>query len=119
MRAYNFLDYALYPEVVMEVAHLVGDPEEVDLAGLKGNGPVRIKLGCRDSREVKGETQVFFNGDSQRIKWVVETGKDQFEKETNASKFDRHRDRDKEEEEEEEDHHDKFRSQQKNCKQEV
>lgn len=84
----------------MEVAHLVGDPEELDLASLKWQGPVRVKLGCRDSREVKGETQVFFNGDSHRIKWVVESGKDQFDKETNTSKFDRHRDRADEEEEE-------------------
>ena len=35
VRAYNFPDYALTPEAVMEVSHLVGDPEEVDLAALK------------------------------------------------------------------------------------
>lgn len=113
VRAYNFLDLALYPEVVMEVAHLVGDPEEVDMASLKGQGPVRIKVGCRDSKELKGETQVFFNGDSRRIKWVVETGKDQINKETNASKFDRHRDKAAEDEEEKEETQDRFRNQQK------
>lgn len=107
VRAYNFPDYALTPKVVMEVSHLVGDPEEVDMASLKWKGPVRVKIGCRDSREVKGETQVFFNGDSRRIKWVVESGKDQFDKEANASKFDRHRDR-ADEEEEDEGNQDKF-----------
>lgn len=59
VRAYNFPDFALSPEVVMEVSHLAGDPEEVDMASLKWNGPVRVKIGCRDSRELKGETQVF------------------------------------------------------------
>jgi hypothetical protein len=114
--AYNFPDYALSPEVVMEVAHLVGDPEEVDLASLKWQGPVRVKLGCRDSREVKGETHVFFNGDSHRIKWVVESSKDQFDKETNTSKFDRHIDKADEEEEEEGDTKDKNRPKQQQNK---
>jgi hypothetical protein len=50
---------------------------------------------------------------------VVETGKDQFDKETNISKFDRHGDRADEEEEEEEETHDKYRSQQKQSKQDV
>jgi hypothetical protein len=118
VRAYNFPDYALYPEVAMEVAHLVGDPEEVDMASLKGHGAVRIKIGCRDSREVKGETQVYFNGDSHRIKWVVETGKDQFDKATNALKFDRHSDK-ADEEEEEEEPHDKHRPQQKQNKRDM
>jgi hypothetical protein len=35
VRAYNFLDYALSPEVAMEIAHLVGYPKEVDITSLK------------------------------------------------------------------------------------
>lgn len=119
VRAYNFPDYALSPEVVMEVAHLVGDPEEVDMASLKGQGPVRVKLGCRDSREIKGETQVFFNGDSHKLKWVVESGKDQFDKVANISKFDRHRDKADEDEEEEEESRGKYRPKQQQTKQDM
>jgi hypothetical protein len=50
---------------------------------------------------------------------VVESGKDQFDKEINASKFDRHRDRADEEEEEEEGNQDKFRAKQQQSKQDM
>lgn len=80
---------------------------------------MRVKIGCRDSREIKGETQVFFNGDSRRIKWVVESGKDQFDKEVNTSKFDRHRDKADDEDEEEEESQDKFRAKQQQSQQDV
>ncbi|CAD6272314.1 unnamed protein product [Miscanthus lutarioriparius] len=43
VRAYNFPDYALTPEAVMEVSHLVGDPEEVDLAALKWGSAAQQK----------------------------------------------------------------------------
>lgn len=49
---------------------------------------------------------------------MVETGKDKFDKETNASKFDRHRDK-VDEEEEEEEPHDTHRPQQKQNKQDM
>jgi hypothetical protein len=52
----------------MEVAYLVGDPEEVDTTSLKKSRPVRIKLVCRDASQVRSETQIFFNGESPRIK---------------------------------------------------
>lgn len=96
----------------MEVSYLVGDLEEVDLDCLRRQGLVRVKIGCRDSRELKGETQVFFNGDSLKIKWVVESGKNPITKEPTTSKFDRHRDRANEEEEEEEDARNKYTFQQ-------
>lgn len=119
VRAYNFPDYALSPEVVMEVAHLVGDPEEVDLASLKWQGPMRVKVGCRDSKEIKGETQVFFNGDSHKIKWVVESGKDQFDKAANKSRFDRHRDKVDEDEDDEEESQDKYSPKQQQDKHDI
>lgn len=80
---------------------------------------MRIKIGCRDSREIKGETQVFFNGDSHRIKWVVETGKDQFEKGASTSKFDRHGDRADEEDEDEEQPQEKSKPSQQQGKQDI
>ena len=72
VKAFNFADFVQTVEVVMEVAYIVGDLEEVDLTTLKSLGPIRVKLACRDYRVLKGETHIFFNGESFRIKWVVD-----------------------------------------------
>lgn len=66
VKAFNFPSKAAY---------VVGDPEEVDTSTLNKPGPVRIKVACMDYRKIKGETQVFFNGESHRIKRVVELPK--------------------------------------------
>jgi hypothetical protein len=61
VKAYNFPPIARKEEVVREIAYLVGEPEEVDLKSLERFGPVKIKLSCRDAKQVRGETQVYFN----------------------------------------------------------
>jgi hypothetical protein len=100
VKAYNFPPIARKEEVVREISYLVGEPEEVDLKSLEGFGPVRIKLSCRDAKQVRGETQVYFNKESRGIRWeVIE---DDGEKSGKTSKFDRMR----EEEEEDEDNED-------------
>ncbi|RLN39049.1 hypothetical protein C2845_PM01G47790 [Panicum miliaceum] len=48
VKAYNFPPNAKSVEVIMEIAYLIGDPEEVDLTSLKKPGPMRIKVACRD-----------------------------------------------------------------------
>jgi hypothetical protein len=70
VKAYNFPPIARKDEVVREIAYLVGEPEEVDVKSLEGFGPVRIKLSCRDAKQVRGETQVYFNKESRGIKKV-------------------------------------------------
>jgi hypothetical protein len=92
VRAFNLPPNAKSAEVVMELAYLVGDPEEVDTASLKRLGPVRIKLACRSAKEIKGETQIFFNRESYRIRWEVESLAKSNQKES-TSKFDRQRER--------------------------
>jgi hypothetical protein len=87
-------------EVVMEIAYLIGDPEEVDLSSLSGTGPVRMRVGCRDPNMIRGESQVFFNGECRIIRWEVEFAVPETSKST--SKFDRRRDREDDEEEEKE-----------------
>lgn len=37
---------------VEEVAYLVGDLEEIDQASLSGLGPIRIKVACKDPKEI-------------------------------------------------------------------
>jgi hypothetical protein len=100
VKAYNFPQIARKEEVVREIAYQVGEPEEVDLKSLEGFGPVRIKLCCRDAKQVRGESQVYFNKESRGIRWeVIE---DDRGKSGNTSKFDMLR----EDEEKEEDNED-------------
>jgi hypothetical protein len=56
VKAYNFPPIARKEEVVREIAYLVGEPEEVDLKSLEGFGLVRIKLSCRDAKQVRGNS---------------------------------------------------------------
>jgi hypothetical protein len=87
VKAYNFPPIASKEEVVREISYLVGEPEEVDLKSLEGFGAVRIKLSCRDAKQVRGKTQVYFNKESREIRWeVIE---DDRERSGNTSKFDR------------------------------
>ncbi|RLN33818.1 hypothetical protein C2845_PM03G18580 [Panicum miliaceum] len=102
VKAFNFPPKARTVEVVMEVAYIVGDHEEVDLSTLNKSGAVRIKLACRDYREIKGETQVFFNGESHRIRWVVEASESSNIKNVSHNKFDRRKNKEGEEDKEEE-----------------
>jgi hypothetical protein len=99
VKAYNFPPIARKEEVVREVAYLVGEPEEVDLKTLEGFGPIKIKLSCRDAKQVRGETQVYFNKENRGIRWEVIEG----DRETtgNTSKFDRLRDEEEEDDENE------------------
>jgi hypothetical protein len=44
----------------MEVAYVVGDPEEVDISSLNSPGPVRVKLACKEVSRIRGgDTSVF------------------------------------------------------------
>jgi hypothetical protein len=100
VRAHRFPLFARKVEVVMEIGYLVGDPEEVDLTTLNKPGPVRIKIACVDVTKVRGESRVFFNGESYNIRWEVEGT--QQENSKNNSKFDWQWEEENEDEEEEE-----------------
>jgi hypothetical protein len=100
VKAYNFPPISRKEEVVREIAYLVGEPEEVDIKTLEGFGPIRIKISCRDAKQVRGETQVYFNKESRGIRWeVIEEDRD---KSGNTSKFDRVREEEDDDEENEE-----------------
>jgi hypothetical protein len=47
----------------------------VDLKTLEGFGPIKIKLSCRDAKQVRGETQVYFNKREQRDKMGSDRGR--------------------------------------------
>jgi hypothetical protein len=59
VKAHKLPHFSRKVEVVMEVAYLVGDPEEVDLTTLNRPGPVRIKIACVDPINIRGESRVF------------------------------------------------------------
>jgi hypothetical protein len=84
----------------MEIAYLVGDLIEVDRMTLNIEGLIRIKLSCRESQKIGGETKVFFNGEGYNIRWEVERPQQESGKDT--SKFDRRKGSDDKNEEEEE-----------------
>jgi hypothetical protein len=87
-------------EVVREIAYLVGEPEEVDTETLEGFGPIKIKISCRDAKQLRGETQVYFNKESRSIRWeVMEEERD---KSGSTSKFDRVREEEDDDEDNEE-----------------
>jgi hypothetical protein len=84
----------------MEIGYLVGDLEEVDLTTLNEPGSVRIKISCVDAAKIRGESRVFFSGESYNIRWEVEGAHQESSKK--HSKFDRQRDSENEDEEKEE-----------------
>ncbi|CAO2147079.1 unnamed protein product [Urochloa humidicola] len=56
---------------VMELAYLVGDPEEVHLESLKWKS-VWVKVACRDPKAIGGTSEVFINKQGWKISWYVE-----------------------------------------------
>jgi hypothetical protein len=59
VKAYKFPPFARKEDIVMEIAYLIGDPIEVDLVTLNREGPIRIKLSCRESQKIGGELKSF------------------------------------------------------------
>jgi hypothetical protein len=55
VKAYKFPPFARKEDIVMEIAYLIGDPIEVDLVTLNREGPIRIKLSCREPQKIGGK----------------------------------------------------------------
>jgi hypothetical protein len=49
-------------EVIKEIAHMVGDPIEVDDNLLRSEGKVSIKVLCKDAMKVDRSTLLYING---------------------------------------------------------
>jgi hypothetical protein len=58
--------------VIKEIAHLVGDPVEVDERNLKSEGAIRVKVLCKNALNSKGNTMVFINKQGHLIRWRSE-----------------------------------------------
>ncbi|XP_039772965.1 uncharacterized protein LOC120641069 [Panicum virgatum] len=55
---------------VMELAYLVGDPEEVFLDSLDWK-EVWIKVSCKDPKKIAGTSEVYINKQGHKITWTV------------------------------------------------
>ena len=55
---------------VMELAYLVGDPEEVFLESLEWK-EVWVKVSCKDPKKIAGTSEVYINKQGHKISWSV------------------------------------------------
>uniref|UniRef100_K3Y2Q5 CCHC-type domain-containing protein n=1 Tax=Setaria italica TaxID=4555 RepID=K3Y2Q5_SETIT len=68
----GMLDWARKEKPIEEAAYLIGDPEEVDRRSLQRRGPVRVKVACKNPKEINETSNVYFNGLGFQITWTVE-----------------------------------------------
>lgn len=72
VKIYGIPDFAKDEEIVRDLASLAAEPVKVDTASLKGEGPVRVSVKCRDPAKLRGFLEVFFNGVGYEIKFAAE-----------------------------------------------
>jgi predicted acylesterase/phospholipase RssA len=91
--------------VIKEIAHMVGDPIEVDDNFLRFEGKVRVKVLCKDAMKVDGNTLVYINGQGHLLRWCsekLEEYKKQHPQDFKGSKSDKDEENSEEEEDNEE-----------------
>jgi hypothetical protein len=59
-------------EVIKEIAHLVGDPMEMDDMLLKNEGKIRVKVLCKDATKIKESTLLYMHGPGYLLRWYSE-----------------------------------------------
>jgi hypothetical protein len=59
-------------EVIREIVHVVGDPMEVDEKIMKSDGKVRVKVMCKDTMKVDGNTLIYISRQGYLLKWCSE-----------------------------------------------
>ena len=78
VRATNWVRASGVPKIarkeiaMMELAYLVGDPEEVYLPSLAWKD-VWIRVACRDATKIEGTSDVFINRQGYKITWHTES----------------------------------------------
>jgi hypothetical protein len=72
VKAISFPKKAKKSEVIKKIAHLVGDPLEVDDKLLKDEGKIRVNVLCKDATKIKGNTLLYINGQGYLLRWYSE-----------------------------------------------
>jgi hypothetical protein len=91
--------------VIKVIAHMVGDPIEVDDNFPRFEGKVRVKVLCKDAMKMDGNTLVYINGQGHLLRWCsekLEEYKKQHPQDFKGSKSDKDEENSKEEEDNEE-----------------
>lgn len=57
---------------IEEAVYLIGDPEAADRKSLQERGPVRVRVACKDPKEINLTSNVYFNGLCFMVAWEVE-----------------------------------------------
>ena len=68
VRAMGIPDNARTKFAIMELARLVGDPEEVHLPSLHWRS-IWVKVSCKNPNQIGGTSEVFINKKGRRISW--------------------------------------------------
>lgn len=100
VKAHNWHPKARTEEIVREAACLAVDPISVDIASLNRGGPIRIQLNVRDASLIRGEIEIFFNGEERKVAWSIDSivKNDHSPSPRDNSKFDRFKEDDDDEE---------------------
>lgn len=77
VRAIGIPDIARSEFAVMELARLVGDPEEVHGPSLQWKA-VWVKVSCKDPSKIGGTSEVFINKRGRKISWYYSDKMAQF-----------------------------------------
>jgi hypothetical protein len=72
VKIYGLPTIAYKEEVIMKIATLAGEPLLVDELSLIKDGPVRVKLNCRDPLKLRAFVRIFFNRIGYEIHFVSE-----------------------------------------------
>lgn len=72
IKVYGIPSFAREEEIVKDLTSLAAEPIKVDVASLNKEGPVRVKVNCRDPRKLRGFVEVFFNGVGYELRFVAE-----------------------------------------------
>lgn len=72
IKVFGIPSFAREEEIVKELTSLAAEPLKVDVASLGAEGPVRVKVNCRDPTKIRGFVEVFFNGIGYELRFVSE-----------------------------------------------
>uniref|UniRef100_J3LGX6 CCHC-type domain-containing protein n=1 Tax=Oryza brachyantha TaxID=4533 RepID=J3LGX6_ORYBR len=61
---------------VKEIAELVGEFEVLDEKSIKGDGPVRVRVACKDPNELFVSMLIYINKVGYKVRWETEDQKD-------------------------------------------
>ena len=69
VKVFGLLGFAKKQEIIRAISDIVGEFKEVDDKSLKGEGAVRIKVGCLDPSAINYSVIIYINDIGYKIKW--------------------------------------------------